>query len=79
MRTIQVIIRDWNGTESTREIGTNERDGGLFVRDSSGSWSQFAGNGQTPTFRNAAHMMQYLRTNHYTTPGEIRMVRGSGF
>ena len=49
MRTIKVVLLG-----RVVEIGTNDRDGGLFSWVESGSWSQFAGNGQTPRFRSPA-------------------------
>ena len=82
MRTIQITItNELTSVTKTVEVGTNERDGGIFIRTVSGSWSQMTGNSQTPCFKNAKQLMTYLRKNHYTNDGteKIKMVRGSGF
>lgn len=46
------------------ELGTNEREGGIFCRTQEGTWAQWAGNSQTPTFRTAQQFLRYLR-KHY--------------
>ena len=53
--------------EGVFEYGTNERSGGVFCRRRDGSWGQMAGNGQTPTFRDAKHFRGYLRRRHGVT------------
>ena len=77
MRTIEIIVTDDRTSRETRiEYGTNDRDGGLFVRTPSGAWHQVAGNSQTPRFRNVSHMMRHLRNRHYDDVA-ISMIRGS--
>lgn len=53
MRTVTLA----DGTE----MATNEHDGGVFSRRKDGTWSQWAGNGQTPTFRDGLHFMRWVR------------------
>jgi hypothetical protein len=60
MRTLEIVVEEGKLVE----FGTNDRDGGVFVRRVDGSWSQLAGNGQTPTFRDMKHFRRYLRERH---------------
>lgn len=78
MRTITIEVHDGATTKAvnTVEIGINSHDGGISSRRGDGTWAQWSGNGQTPTFSDPAHLMRYLRNHFY--PGQvIRMVRGS--
>jgi hypothetical protein len=43
-----------------REMGTNDNTGGIFCRKTDGTWGQWAGTGQTPRFRTAAHFRRWL-------------------
>ena len=51
-----------------REFGTNDRDGGVFIRRPDGTWQQWAGNSQTPYFRTAQQFRRYL-TQHFNVKG----------
>lgn len=44
-----------------REMGTNTNDGGVFCRRTDGTWGQWSGNSQTPTFTTARQFLAYLK------------------
>ena len=52
-----------------REMGTNDRDGGVFCRRKDGTWGQWTGTCQTPVFRDGLHFKRWL-TKRYADSNE---------
>lgn len=62
------------GSFAGREVFTNGEYRGIFTRRSDGSHQQHTGTMQTPQFRNAAHLLRWLRANY---PDDFQAAKSS--
>lgn len=60
------------------EMGTNDRDGGVFSRRRDGTWQQWTGTEQTPVFRTSRHFKVWL-TSHYDGFTGTRIIEKCGW